>query len=297
MEKQRYGALESMMILREVCELIGLQKEVMAQVLARHEYFVSEGFYEIHADEIEMLYHRDTWEQGLKLLQKCFCADMETSKELKGIGILTVMMYCSCRTREMYQKKGIAEKIFVDTMKCFPRFIEEHRVSYGVYGFDRDFWTPRQIAMQLFRIGELEYELEKRDHKSLISLHIPSDAVMTKERCRESYELAREFVREYYPEWQAQSYGCASWLLAPGLREILPETSNIIRFQAGFDIVHVEEDNKDFLEWVYKRVDISYEELPEDTSLQRNMKQYLLKGGKIGEAEGILKEDAWLDDI
>ena len=42
------------------------------------------------------------------------------------------------------------------------------------------------------------------------------------------------------------------------------------------------------MQWVYRKTDIKYEELPEETSLQRNMKLYLLEGGKVGGAKGKL---------
>ena len=47
-------------------------------------------------------------------------------------------------------------------------------------------------------------------------------------------------------------------------------------------------DHDQFLTWVYKRPDIPLADLPESTTLQRNLKKYLLAGGRIGEAAGIL---------
>ena len=38
-----------------------------------------------------------------------------------------------------YQKAGISEQMFADTMKCFPRFVREHKECFGDYGFDRAF--------------------------------------------------------------------------------------------------------------------------------------------------------------
>ena len=45
----------------------------------------------------------------------------------------------------------------------------------------------------------------------------------------------------------------------------------------------------EFLQWVFKRKDIPTEDLPENTSLQRRMKEYLLRGGKVADAEGVWK--------
>jgi len=81
---------------------------------------------------------------------------------------------------------------------------------------------------------------------------------------------------------------CNSWLLAPALKYVLPENSKILQFQKSFDIDHVDLDSLGFMDWVYGSKDIPLEELPEDTSLQRNLKPYLRNNGKIGWASGKL---------
>ena len=59
-----------------------------------------------------------------------------------------------------------------------------------------------------------------------------------------------------------------------------------MQFQNRFEVKSWNQDADDFLEWVFKRKDLPLEELPEETSLQRKMKAYLLNGEKIGEAYG-----------
>ena len=71
---------------------------------------------------------------------------------------------------------GLPENVWIDTMSAFSRFVNEHRRSTGRWGFDRGFWTTRQINAKLFRLGELEYELLGGDGAPFeIALHIPSD--------------------------------------------------------------------------------------------------------------------------
>ena len=41
--------------------------------------------------------------------------------------------------------------------------------------------------------------------------------------------------------------------------------------------------------WIFKKPDIPVENLPEETSLQRNVKEYLMTGGQIGEGKGYIK--------
>lgn len=272
-----------MKTMSELCEMICLPKEVTDRVIA----FDSEFDYEVAETAMNLLFSRETWVEGRNNLKEILGSDDH------GFKILTCMLHCMGRSYEMYLDKGISERIFIDSMKCFTRFIQEHKVSYGEYAFDRDWWTARQIALQLFRIGELEYEFKEQNEEKVISLHIPSDAKLTVENCRKSYEESREFTDRYFPEYRNQPYVCNSWLLSKQLIKLLPDTSNILRFQQQFDIMRECEGDGEELEWVFKRKDIPYTELPENTTLQKNMKKFLLEGGKIGLAYGVLKEQPW----
>ena len=73
--------------------------------------------------------------------------------------------------------KDLPEDVWLDTMKCFSRFVGEHRNSYGWEGFDRGFWTVRQVRASLFRLGELEYEMVESGERKHISLHVSIGAL------------------------------------------------------------------------------------------------------------------------
>ncbi len=205
--------------------------------------------------------------------------------------LLQTMAAFSMRRQEPWQE--IPEEIYLATMKCFSRFVREYRVSYGVYGFDRGFWTTRQICGKLFRLGELEYEIN--DEENAVSIHIPGDADLSEEKLEASYAQQAAFFREYFPEAAGRPRMCDSWLLSPALKDLLPPDSRILSFAAHFQITKVDPDATDYLEWVYKLAagqqdHVKPEDLREDTSLQRKMKAYLERGGKVGIAWGIWKE-------
>ena len=214
-----------------------------------------------------------------------------------GADILIRQLTEAVESRKYGAWHRFPEKIWLDTMKCFPRFIAEHRRSYGWDGFDRGFWTTRQIGARLFRIGELEYELVEESGvaapHSFISLHIPSDAKLQPDLLNESVKKAREFLSEYFPDRADLPVYCESWLLSPRLREWLPETSNIIRFQNAFGIEETDLTDDAALEWVFciaegQRAGVNPAALPEDTSLRRCMKADLLAGSHPGSARGKL---------
>ena len=74
------------------------------------------------------------------------------------------------------------------------------------------------------------------------------------------------------------------------MKELLPEDAKILKFQRRFAVTLTGEDNNDFLQWGFKRKDIPYDRLPEETSLQRNLKAKLLRGEPFLDARGILME-------
>ena len=260
-----------------LCDKICLQKEVQKEVI---NYYQSTGFNQIYPSI-----------QGLKSMETEAGVREELTKLLypdpQKIKMLTYMLVCAVELYPWYQEKGISETIFLDTMRCFTRFIEECKQMTGQYAFDREWWTARQISGILFRIGELEYEMTHSAFNPVISIHIPSDSILTQDRCDTSLENAKAFFAEYFPEYADKDYICDSWLLAPELKKLLPPDSNIIAFQHRFYIQKVDYDGNEYIEWVFKKRNCSIADLPENTTLQRNMKQYLVNGGKIGSGYGV----------
>lgn len=264
------------MDIERLCSGLGLDSDVKAAVLK----YDAGNDYEKISGSTEKLYSRESWGEGIEELKE-YCGDDE-----RGFRILSICMHCLLRTYDGYMEKGISEKIFFDTAGFIPRFLNEHKRVHGTSAFTWAHWIPRQIAMEEFRIGDYEYELIDDGEKKKISLHIPSDA----ELASGDIEAVYPFLERYYPEYSGAEMFCSSWLLVPALRELLDKDSNIIKFQSRFSVYEVDEDSLSFMDWVYSSREIPYSELPEGTTLQRNMKKYLLSGGKIGWARGTYRK-------
>lgn len=269
------------MQISQLCNLIDVPKEVRDQVI-KYENEIDSASIEV---EITQMDNPNTWEKEKEELAK-FLAPDDT-----GLKILTCQLHAVCNTYEKYKDKGIAEDIFIDTMKFFSRFLYAHNKIYGEYKYVWAWWAVKQISMQEFRIGELEYEMMIQNDKKVISIHIPADTNMASSNLRKSYLDARDFFEKYYPEYAKAEMICGSWLLAPALKKLLPESSRIIQFQNSFELTSQEDDSPGVLDWVYGRRDIPFENLPEETSLQRKLKKYLLDGGKVEWANGTLISD------
>lgn len=258
--------------MEQLCREIRMPQEVTAQVLQWHR---RPDF----SPNLSELTCEDTWQQGIEALRGRLAPDPG------GIKMLCCMLRCALDAWPKYQQLGLSRQIYVDTMGCLSRFVGEHHESYGIYGFDRDFWTVRQISCRLFRIGQLEYELCADGR---ISLHIPTDVRLELPLLKESYHQARAVIDRVFPAYAGAEMFCCSWLLSPQLRELLPEQSRILAFQRSFSIVQVAAPSQGVVQWVFKNPSLPVEDYPEDTSLQRRLKAYLLAGGIFHDGKGSL---------
>ncbi len=277
------------MTLQELYQGIGLLPEDIARL--------EEAEKEIPIEEvtgyIERLTRPETAAEAYDSLKEYL------GEEKEQFGMLYCQLEAARRLHRRYAKMRIPDKIFFDTMKCFPRFMAECRVRNGKRYFDRGWWTFRQVSMRIFRIGALEYELKQTTGENsgesaagrAVGLHIPSDADFSPESVERSLEEAKQFLAERYPDFCGADYVCDSWLLSPALKELLPEDSHILAFQRRFEIRGVDLEDRGYMRWLFAaRDDAAIETLPEDTRLRRAAKTYLAAGGRIGAARGTLKD-------
>ena len=262
--------------MEQLCLKIHMPEEVTRELVALHKTL------EVYPC-LELLMEESRWNEGIELLKEALGEDPG------GMKRLCCMLRCALRIRAEYHRLGISEQIYVDTMAAFSRFVREHKESYGSYGFDRGSWTPRQVSAKLFRIGQLEYELTALDGEPAVSLHIPTDVDLRPEVLFPSLKNGLEELYHLFPEYRERKVFCHSWLLSPLLIDFLPEGSNILRFQELFDITPDQIPGKNVLLWVFKNPRLPKEEYPEETSLQRKLKQFFLDGGEFLEAKGYLR--------
>ena len=269
------------MELKELCKGIQLPEKACGRVFEEYERV---NLAEMDR-QLNSLMERKTAEKAYHHLVNCLGKDSDNMK------MLMCQLVCACRDYDRYKELGISDEVYFDTMRCFTRFLGERRMRTGEILFDRGWWTYRQVSMVLFRIGELEYELTNFEGKDAVSIHIPSDAAFVPENVEVSLRLAADFIQRVYPEYAQAEYFCESWLLSPRLGEIVKETSNIAKFQKRFRIVEDLPDDKEYMEWLFgAKADTPVQELPENTSLQRKVRELLANEGNLGAAVGIMEK-------
>lgn len=244
------------------------QEEVLQNVLAEAEY-----------QEYKELFYRDN--------KRFF--EIWDNRENRFQWILPFYIRLACEVYEKYQEKGISDQIFTDTFYDITIWNEECYRKYSVYGLEEAKWVANSINMKLFRLGRLQFEpiiLEKDlcgekvylpKGSRVLNMHIPAGEKMDYNACLNSIEDAKEFFGDTY-----EAYMCDSWLLSPVLKEFLSEDSNIVKFQNLFEIMKVYHDYPQAEQRIFLDVQTDKEKYPENSSLQREAKRYILEGKDLG---------------
>lgn len=280
--------------IRGLCQKIKMPEEmtkVVVELLEQYDFSpLRQG--------LDMLVDPTSHEDGFRLIQD----KLQNQPNAQSIW-LSVYLVAALQTHRLYQFKGIDDSIFYETMGCFTRFVNEHLESYGTYSFDRAFWPHRQTSLRLFRLGTLEFErvnykgqdllldgvVVLRSGEPILSVHIPGDARLGGENCHASYDQAKEFFARFYPEFHYKAFFTHTWLLSPALQQLLPQESNILNFQKDYAICHMDEKDNGYIVWVFKSPKLKPEDFPEKTTLQRTIKNHVLRGGLVGSAAGIVR--------
>ena len=75
-----------------------------------------------------------------------------------GLLELAVLLSAALETRKHYAARGVPDDVYLATMGCFSRFLNETHRWTGRWQFDRGFWVWRQLCGRLLRLGTLEFE-------------------------------------------------------------------------------------------------------------------------------------------
>ena len=215
----------------------------------------------------------------------------------KGILPIFVCAFLADYALEVNAKRGISKEITVATLKDLNVWLENYQTQFGVLGLGEFCWLKYHYTGDLFRIGRLQYRLEKPLEgvpagEVAIETHIPQGEPLTKDACLQSFEMATKFFQKIFPEAKPQYFMCDSWLLNPNLAEILKEESNIVQFMRLWTPIPFVSDNSSqaverIFGFGFKKENV--ENAPENTGLQRALKKFLLDGGTMDLTAGYRK--------
>lgn len=132
------------------------------------------------------------------------------------------------------------------------------------------------IRAKIIEIGSLQFQYE---FASIVKIHIPKNTDLDIWKVKESIKKSKIEIK----------YICNSWLLSEQINEISDKNSNISKFYDLFDITEGEECINDILNFIYSLDKCEdYSLLSTNTTLQKKVKNYLLKGKKFYLGLGVL---------
>lgn len=130
----------------------------------------------------------------------------------------------------------------------------------------------------------------------MIEVHIPAEnGKLTPDECVKSYRQAIKYFSERHPGTQFAAFTCWSWLLDPGLAEILPPDSNIVKFQKSFHLLPVIGDHYQAYDLVFGSSKTDIAAAPQDTYLQREIVRYVEAGNMMRSCAGFITWDEVID--
>ncbi|MBQ7353777.1 MAG: DUF5596 domain-containing protein [Clostridia bacterium] len=217
---------------------------------------------------------------------------------------LLVFICLSKHLKSLYEKKGISQDVFYESM-CDLRYkLDECKTVKGIIGSFVAWWFPGFFNMTRFGLGRLQFELTdfandeyEKDGKKLkrgdrvIGVHIPrSLKPIDKESCDNAYKMAADFFKNDITN-NPIAFVCHSWLLYSKTLEVFPQKTNTYRFAHEYDILWDTHDKEGEYNDAWRLFDMDYtgniEDYPENTSMRRAYKDYLRNGGRTGEGYGV----------
>lgn len=158
---------------------------------------------------------------------------------------------------------------------------EDSYIGYGVYG--------HVINREKKIYPKTQWELLAKAGDKCLAMHLPRGADIREENVRRACTAAFEIVKKSYPVYVGAPVQCGSWLLDPGNEEILGPDSNVVRFGKLFVRIPTKSAGRAANGFVFPGKPLADEDLPEDTRLQRGLKERYLSGGYSYSFRGILK--------
>lgn len=143
---------------------------------------------------------------------------------------------------------------------------------------------PQRVTLDL-----AEWQPLLKPGDPILDIHIPEDGPMDFAACGESLAQAVAFFAWHFPELPPASvFFCCTWFFDAQLQQILPPTSNIVRFQREFYLYPVLSYEKESFVRVFGSLPADLNTAPRDTSLRRAMLDFTLAGNHLRSAAGFL---------
>ena len=237
-----------------------------------------------------------------KYMKELFFNDFQAFKEEankeKDANLAVLYLYLNFMEdiKKLHLDAGVEESVFLDGMRDLKIWADDHFDKTGEHGLTQWGWVRNIMRMKVMRLGRLEFEptempvdFEANGKKiskgePALGVHIPAGEKLDEKAVYESFIRAQGFFKSHFGK-DYKAYICGSWLLSPELEKLLPPESLILRFQKNFTLYDCH-PSRQAEERVFLKISDDYSVYPENTRLQKNLKNFLLSGGNVRNGSG-----------
>ena len=127
----------------------------------------------------------------------------------------------------------------------------------------------------------------------ILDTHIPAGGNFNVQSCGESLNYAIKFFAKHFPEKTFKGLACHSWFLDNQYEKILPENSNIIKFQRELYLYPINEGGEDSYWRIFGENGMKggIKKAPRNNSMQKAVAEFIEKGGKLRAGGGFFLKD------
>ena len=262
----------------------------------------------LEADEVsalkEILADPKLAEKGRRLAELSFAPGSELPAYPEG-GDFSRIRYAAAffaapRIPGFFAAFGFPEQVMLETMTDLPVWLRNEKRHRHVCGLSVRAWEWQVVlySARVVRLGRLEcntLHVYKREvlkdaagnillnpGDPVINLHIPEDGPMRIGDCIASMRRMADFFARYRKEIDWKGFLCESWLLDRQLRPMLPENSNIVRFQ-DLGVHYFIHETRDSVFRIFGTPEADPDAVANPTTLQRNAAKFIRDGGRFME--------------
>jgi hypothetical protein len=173
-----------------------------------------------------------------------------------------------------YNRQGLCEQpgdvgVWTSILKISDSEIAGNPVSADGYA-----------QQQLVTLPFNEWHQELINGDAAIDIHIPAIGPLEPSACNDSIIQATQFMKDFFPDINYRTFVCTSWLLDNQFKSMLPDNSNIVRFQQPGYLYPVAGKSAAIVRiFGYDAESVPFGQLPCESSLQRAASSFLNNGG------------------
>lgn len=209
-----------------------------------------------------------------------------------------------------FQVRCIPREIYLSTISDLSLRLELYQQRTKRLGLSKDdvIWFRHLVHGHMFKLHSLQFQLFHmvyldaegcgEDYMTfdpaqkvllppgtpVLNVHVQKGADLSFEAVEQSFYMARTFFPRYFPEHGTQAFLCYSWLLYPGLQDLLCSQSHILQFARRFQVIGQARDSREAIRRIYGKRYPRLADYPQGTTLQRKALGHF---SLLGEACGI----------